>query len=168
MKPLELDLQKIKLEGEVKENQNYRFRSFLKGISESKLDRQVHQLYEDVSGRIDCTACGNCCTAMYPSVSRKDIKFMAQWENESEKTFIEKFTKEDTSEKLRFLNQTPCRYFSDCKCTIYENRPKDCRSFPHLHKSLFVSRLYSVIENYSICPIVYNVFEELKRIYRFR
>jgi len=168
MKPLELDLLKINLEGEKKERENLRFRSFLKGVSGNKLDRHIHQLYKEVSDMIDCTACGNCCTTMYPSVSRKDIRFLAELENESEETFIEKFTPEDESERLRFLNQTPCRYLSDRKCTIYENRPKDCSSFPHLHKSSFVSRLWGVIDNYSICPIVYNVFEELKRIYRFR
>ncbi len=168
MKPLELDIQKIKLESERKNDENFRFRSFLKGVSGKKLDKQVHELYEDISGRIDCTACGNCCTSMYPSVSSKEIRILANIENESEESFTEKFIEYDKTEGLQFLKGKPCRYLSDCKCTIYENRPEDCRSFPYLHKSKFASRLWGVIDNCAVCPIVYNVYEELKRIYRFR
>lgn len=168
MKPLELDIQKIKLESERRRDENFRFRAFLKGVNGNKLDRHVHELYEDISGRIDCTACGNCCTSMYPSLSSKEIKVLANIENESEESFTEKCIEYDKTEGLRFLKGRPCRYLSDCKCTIYENRPGDCRSFPYLHKSQFASRLWGVIDNCAVCPIVYNVYEELKRIYRFR
>jgi hypothetical protein len=44
-----------------------------------------------------------------------------------------------------------------------EARPNDCRLFPHLHKKGFVFRLIQVVENCSICPIVFNVFERLKQ-----
>lgn len=168
MKPLELNLQKIKLEGEKKENENYRFRIYLKGVNGQKLDRNVHSLYEDISGRIDCTKCGNCCSTLKPSVSKKEIALLAKIENESVKSFTDKFTEKIEFESERYLKDNPCRYLSDCKCTIYESRPKECRSYPHLHKPGFVFRLLNVINNYSICPIVYNVYEELKMIYRFR
>ena len=36
------------------------------------------------------------------------------------------------------------------------------RSFPHLDKEEFVTRLWAVVDNYSICPIVFNVYEILK------
>jgi Fe-S-cluster containining protein len=48
------------------------------------------------------------------------------------------------------------------QCRVYEHRPKACRSYPHLHKKDFVSRLVGVLWNYSICPMVFNVFERLK------
>ncbi len=34
------------------------------------------------------------------------------------------------------------------------------------HKEEFASRLIGVINNYSICPIVFNVYEALKNKYR--
>ncbi|MBK6507165.1 MAG: hypothetical protein IPG02_16275 [Ignavibacteria bacterium] len=37
MKPLELDIQKIKLESERKNDENFRFRPFLKGVNEKSL-----------------------------------------------------------------------------------------------------------------------------------
>jgi Fe-S-cluster containining protein len=48
------------------------------------------------------------------------------------------------------------------RCTVYEFRPEDCRSFPHLHKDEFVFRLIQAVQNCSICPIVFHVFERLK------
>jgi hypothetical protein len=38
----------------------------------------------------------------------------------------------------------------------------DCRSYPHLHKKDFAHRVIKVIDNCSICPIAFNVFERLK------
>ena len=50
---------------------------------------------------------------------------------------------------------------------VYAHRPKDCHSYPHLHKKEFVFRLWGVVENCSICPIVFNVYEQLKDELRY-
>ena len=74
--------------------------------------------------------------------------------------------------KKQFLTKTdegdctfrmlPCPFLENNICSQYKYRPKDCRSYPHLHKEDFVFRLIGVIDNYSICPIVFNVYELLK------
>ena len=60
---VETDLKKIKETAEQKEDENWEFRSFLKGydIEVEELDSIVHRLYEGVYREMDCTACGNCC-----------------------------------------------------------------------------------------------------------
>jgi hypothetical protein len=60
---VETDLKRIKEAAEKKENENWEFRSFLKGydIKVQELDSIVHGLFKEVSREIDCTACGNCC-----------------------------------------------------------------------------------------------------------
>jgi Fe-S-cluster containining protein len=60
------------------------------------------------------------------------------------------------------LKGKPCKFLRNKKCTIYSSRPFDCRSYPHLHKKDFTFRLFAVLNNYSVCPIVFNVYEELK------
>jgi uncharacterized protein len=56
----------------------------------------------------------------------------------------------------------PCPMLDGKLCSIYDNRPEVCRSFPHLEKPLFTSRLMGVIDNVAICPIAFNAYEELK------
>jgi Fe-S-cluster containining protein len=48
-------------------------------------------------------------------------------------------------------------------CRVYNDRPGDCRSYPHLHKRDFVFRVNQAFSNCFVCPIVFNVYEELKR-----
>ena len=60
------------------------------------------------------------------------------------------------------FREMPCPLLSGNLCTVYEHRPNDCRSFPHLDQDEFVFRLTQAVQNCSICPIVFNVFERLK------
>ncbi|MFO8019271.1 MAG: hypothetical protein R6U96_11590 [Promethearchaeia archaeon] len=61
------------------------------------------------------------------------------------------------------FKERPCPFLKDNRCQIHEVCPKECRAYPYLHKSGFTCRLLGVVENYSICPIVFNVYEALKR-----
>jgi uncharacterized protein len=165
---LELNLEKIKLLVEQNEEQNWRFRSFLKFEDDRKIDRIVHRLYQKISQDIDCTQCGNCCRELNPLLTKKEIKLLANFIDISEDKFVEHYTELDATENKLGLKETPCSFLKDHKCTVYECRPSDCRSFPHLHKREFTTRLINVLQSYSICPIVFNVYEHLKNEMRFR
>jgi hypothetical protein len=60
---IETDIKKIKKISKKKEDENWEFRSFLKGYDTDveELDSIVQRLYYQVSAEIDCTACANCC-----------------------------------------------------------------------------------------------------------
>ena len=47
-------------------------------------------------------------------------------------------------------------------CSVYAGRPNDCRSYPHLHYPAFLGLSVATIENYRVCPIVFNVYERMK------
>ncbi len=157
---IELDLEKIKKLGELHENENLKFRTFLKQNSDNKVDRIVHGLNREVSALIDCTTCGNCCKNLKPSITHEDLDRLANRLSITPQQIENDYTELD--EGVLYFSHLPCSFLNDNKCTIYNDRPEDCRSFPHLHKEYFTSRLWGVIDNYSICPIVFNVFEELK------
>jgi len=165
---LELDLEKIKRFAEPNEEKNWRFRAFLKFDDDRKIDRIVHGLYQKISEEIDCTQCGNCCRELRPLLSKKEVKLLANFINMPEDKFREHYTEFNHDENKLRLKATPCPFLNDKKCTVYECRPADCRSFPHLHKRDFTTRLINVLQNYSICPIVFNVYEQLKSEMRFR
>jgi Fe-S-cluster containining protein len=165
---LELDLNIIKQKSISREKENYKFRAFLKECDDNKIDKIVHAIYDKVIGEIDCTQCGNCCKHMNPSLTMKEIRVLSKIDNITTKAYIENHTEINSFENTHFLKQKPCKYLNDKICTIYESRPNDCKSFPHIHKSSFSSRTLSMIEYYGICPIVFNVMEQLKGEFRFR
>lgn len=165
---LELDIEKMERISQQKENENYRFRSFLKGQDDEKIDRIVSRLHKDISGLIDCTTCGNCCMKLKPGVTDSEIKRLSVIDSVSPEDFRANFIEQDDFEEALYLKEAPCKYLSDKKCRIYADRPAECKSYPHTHLSDFNSRTLGVIENTAICPIVFNLFEQLKREFGFR
>lgn len=147
-----------------REDENWRFRSFLKasGLKIEAVDSVVLRHFEDVSSRIDCRACGNCCRAILPVLSESDVERLASGLGISETELIDRFLVAKEGEGTWTFNSRPCPLLSGKFCTAYESRPDDCRSFPHLHKDEFVFRTMQVVVNCLICPIVFNVFERLK------
>jgi Fe-S-cluster containining protein len=168
MTPLEIDIKIISRVSKIKENENFRFRSFLKGQDGEKVDRIAHRLNAEVESLIDCTSCGNCCENLRPCVNDLEIDALAKIDHVLRKYFIENFTEKDDFENIRYLKNIPCKYLNKKKCSVYVDRPEDCRSYPHIQKGSFNSRTLRIIGNYGICPIVFNVWERLKTEFKFR
>jgi Fe-S-cluster containining protein len=97
----------------------------------------------------------------------KDIKALAQLTGHTSHDFKIEFIEKDEDGDMHF-KYLPCPFLRDKKCNVYDSRPDDYKSYPHLHKKDFLSRLLGVIDNYLNCPIVFNVFEELKLKFHFR
>jgi len=165
---IESDIKIIEQLSRQREEANWAFRSFLKGsgLSGAKIDSRVHDIYQEVSSQIDCTQCGNCCKVITPNLSATDIKRLACLFGSTTAEFQSRFLMKNEREEGYVFKGQPCPFLTNNCCTVYENRPRDCRSYPHLHKKEFVSRLYQVVSNCSICPIVFNVFEQLKQAIR--
>jgi Fe-S-cluster containining protein len=158
---METDINKIKKLAKGKEDENWRFRTFLKAYDIKNLDSIFHKLFKQISEEIDCTTCGNCCKEIKPSVKKIDIEKLSKSLNITTDKFITNYVEKDEDGE-NVLKQIPCPFLSENKCTQYGSRPVDCASYPHLHKKDFVFRLVGVVNNYSICPIVFNVYEALK------
>jgi Fe-S-cluster containining protein len=64
------------------------------------------------------------------------------------------------------LYLTPCPFLTEKGGSIYDIRPRECRTYPHTNKTEFTSRLIVMVHNCEICPVVFEIFERLKDIYR--
>jgi len=161
-----IDLKKIEQLGKKRESENFEFRSFLKGQDSEKIDRIVHERNKYYSSKIDCTECGNCCIALQALINKNDLEKLALGLAISDSELKEKYTEVDENGDLYFKHK-PCSFLRDKKCEIYNFRPADCESYPHLDKEHFIARLFGILDNYSICPIVFNVYEDLKTELKF-
>lgn len=159
------DLQRIRLETEQKENENWAFCSWLKYKEPDGLDEIVFALSRKCSSQINCQDCANCYSTLKIEVSDVDLEPMA----EHQKISIEKFKTRHTEvdEEGDQVLCSPCPMLKGRSCSIYSSRPDTCRPYPHLEKPEFLHRLIGVIGNLSVCPIAFAVFEELKEILRW-
>ena len=161
---IQTDLSKIKYYAQKYERQNWKFRSYLKFMDQTdvELDSLVVDISDAIINQINCKTCANCCKEKSPIVLEKEILSISDRLKISKEEFINKYL-ENTEESNDFMiSKRPCPFLKNNECEIYDIRPEDCRSYPHLHKEGFRTRLIGVIENYSICPIVFNTYNQLK------
>ena len=164
--PLITDIPLIRRYARHNEAEDWRFRTFMKGrlnLSNDKLDAIVEEITDDVWSKIDCTTCGNCCKTLQIVVDKDDIKRLAPKLGLTPAKFEAEYVTANEFRDMCFKS-SPCRFLGDDnRCTVYEHRPKACRDFPYLRDRNFRSRSMMMIEKTAICPIVFNVFQRIKR-----
>lgn len=145
---------------------NWNFRAYLQQeVAPKDIDRAAQEICRDVSNKIDCTACGNCCREIYPHFRPADVTRLASGLGQSELELSK--TMRDEGENTKVFCASPCPMLKQKKCTVYDYRPDDCREYPHLHKPDFLGGSIGTIENYGTCPIVFNVYGQLKRVFHY-
>ena len=152
---IEMDLSRIQHLSQEHDDENWEFRSWLKQNAPDNIDGIVQALSQKYFALIDCTQCANCCRSLQTECKQSELHTIAKTLGQS----ITEFEKQFMSEGM--VNP-PCPMLDGKLCSIYENRPEVCRSFPHLEKPHFTSRLMGVVDNVAICPIAFNAYEELK------
>lgn len=150
-----------------KEDENWKFRSFLKffdELSDDELDELVSKLAGKYEAEIECTSCGRCCKNLKPTLSEGDQQRLADSLGITVDQLKDKYLVYDNDEYEPGwqIKAAPCPFLKDNKCTVYESRPDDCRGYPYLHEADFSSRTIGMIERTFTCPIVFDVIEELK------
>lgn len=161
--PIDLDFIATESTDRVLENEH--FRRFLGGYI-GNLDAIVQELNLQISAKVDCTACGNCCRSLMINVTRQEANQLADRLGCSFTALKETHLEESMGGQL-IINTIPCHFLKDNKCTVYEDRFAECREFPGLHRNGFRDRIFSTLMHYGRCPIVYHLIEELKGITNF-
>lgn len=91
------------------------------------------QIFERKKELFECAKCGTCCSVPgYVFLNIKEAQIIAKLLNISYETFFEKHMRKEGHQHVL---QTPyaggCTFWKDKKCTIYEARPSQCRTFPY-------------------------------------
>jgi Fe-S-cluster containining protein len=84
--------------------------------------------------RFKCTGCGGCCTGSpgYVFLSQTDLERLAEHKQMTPEAFAKKYTRlvDDQYALLDHPGNYDCVFLKDKKCTVYEARPTQCRTFP--------------------------------------
>ncbi len=84
--------------------------------------------------RFKCTGCGKCCTGSpgYVYLSLEDLKRLSAHFHLTEEDFLKKYARQidDQYALLDRPGTYDCIFLRDNKCTVYDARPTQCRTFP--------------------------------------
>jgi Fe-S-cluster containining protein len=165
------DLVQIKRLGEKKQEENERFRRYLKRHNFPEL--KFRRVAERIESEIDCRACANCCRVAETDVTERDIARLARYLGMTPRQLVEQYTTTSAFEQKEPIlrrRENGCIFLEGNDCTIYEARPDTCRDFPHLMRGAgsFESRMWQMVDRATYCPIVYNSLEEFKDMGKFQ
>lgn len=144
-------------------NANKKLVKKLKVKKPKQLDGVIHDLDEEAFNTIDCLLCANCCRSLGPHILTKDIERLSKYLRIKPKDFIETYLQIDEDNDYVF-KEMPCPFLgADNYCSVYEQRPKACREYPHTTENKMVKHLNLMQMNCSTCPAVYYILEGLKK-----
>lgn len=157
-----MDLLKFKADTEKQSKENKKFLQSLKRKDARELDEQFHSLHEEVFEEIDCLTCANCCKTTSPIFYQTDIERASKALRMKPGQFVEKYLRVD-EDKDYVLKSSPCPFLdAENYCSIYEDRPKACREYPHTNRKKMIQILDLTYRNTLVCPAVLSMIERMK------
>ena len=105
--------------------------------------------------QFECTQCGDCCTGGpgYVWVTTPEIEALASQLGEDPAVFEAKYVRKvGVRRSLREYSNGDCVFFDNQKrcCTVYEARPKQCRTWPFWDSNLKSPDAWR--ETCAVCP----------------
>lgn len=156
-------LEKLKTKADSDYKSTKKILTRLGKIKPQKLDEIMQTLHEQEFEKIDCLECANCCKSISPAMNDTDVRRMASGMKMKESDFIKTYLLIDTDGDYVYKS-SPCPFLKeDNKCEIYPSRPKACREYPHTDRKRFYQILDLTAKNSKICPVVFNIVENLKK-----
>jgi uncharacterized protein len=144
--------------------ENKKFLTSLRKKDSRKLDDVFHALHNEVFGEIDCLTCANCCKTTSPIFYPIDIERLAKALRMKPGEFTEKYLMIDEDNDY-VLKASPCPFLQgDNHCSVYDDRPKACREYPHTNRKKMVQIVDLTHKNTLVCPAVLEMVERLKKI----
>ena len=159
-----MDLDCFKNISKNKSAENKKFLHSLKKKDPRTVDDIFHVVHDEVFEEINCLACANCCKTTSPIFYQIDIERVARAVKMKPGDFIEKYLRID-EDKDYVLKSSPCPFLdSENYCSVYEDRPKACREYPHTNRKKMVQIMELTHKNTLVCPAVFEMVERLKKL----
>ena len=161
---------KLVFEAKKKENENLRFRTFLKcNADEEELDRQFSELHAELFEKYDCSRCRNCCKSYHAELMSHEVQKATDYLEMDEKDFIQTYLSKNEVEDKYESQNAPCDFLQkNGNCILGECRPDSCKKYPYTNQPERMHSLLGVLNIITVCPVAYEIWERLKVIYKFR
>lgn len=156
--------EQFKIQSKNKEQENNKFLGRLKKKDPRKVDEIFHAVHHAVFEETDCLECANCCKTTSPIFYQNDIERLARSLRMRPGDFIEKYLRID-DDRDYVLKSSPCPFLDgENYCSVYAERPKACREYPHTDRKKIVQITELTLKNTLVCPAVFEMLERLKNV----
>jgi Fe-S-cluster containining protein len=147
-----------------KAGENKKFLQSLKKKDARQVDSAFHQTHKKVFEELDCLTCANCCKTTSPIFYQNDIERVGKALRMKPGDFIDAYLRVDEDDDY-VLKSAPCPFLgADNHCSVYEDRPKACREYPHTDRKKMVQIMDLTYKNTLVCPAVFEIVERLKNL----
>ena len=131
-------------------------------VTPKELNEHFHRLHQEEFSKINCLECARCCSDLGPLLYQSDIDRLAKSIKMPASDFYRKYIEMDEDGDYVF-NSKSCPFLnSDKSCSVYENRPKACREYPHTDYNKMQQILDKTLKNAEYCPAIHNILITLK------
>ena len=138
------------------------FRRLLEKGPKNKILNALPQLHEEAFEKIDCLSCAACCKNYSPRFKQPDIKRIVKHLRIKEGELVARYLRLDEDNDY-VLRAEPCPFLgNDNRCSIYDERPSDCRRFPYTDEDVVLKRIPLTLKNSTFCPITFYVLDKLE------
>lgn len=135
-----------------------------KARKDKRIDHKINNLHDEVFAEVDCLKCANCCKTTGPLLTSSDIGRLSKRLKIAEKDFFNQYLRTDEDGDFVFQSM-PCPFLgNDNYCSVYEDRPKACREFPHTDHKGQMDIMHLTRKNARICPAVSQIFQQLAKM----
>jgi len=156
--------EQFKVQSRNKEQENKKFLARLRKKDSRKVDAAFHSLHQQVFSEVDCLKCANCCKTTSPIFYQNDIERVAKSLRMKPGDFVETYLKID-DDRDYVLKSSPCPFLdAENYCTVYDDRPRACREYPHTDRKKMVQITDLTLKNTMVCPAVLEIVERLKNV----
>jgi uncharacterized protein len=146
-----------------KENQKSYKRLLEKG-DKNKMLQALPDLHDEAFSKIDCLQCARCCKNHSPRFKQPDIKRIAKSLRIKEGDLVASHLVLDKDGDY-VMRTLPCAFLNvDHTCSIYDDRPSDCRRYPYTEEDVLLKRVALTLKNATVCPATFYVLEKLKLV----
>ncbi len=161
-----MDLKAFKQEAQSHKKRTKQTLASLSLLKKDETDFHFHEEHDRVFEEIDCLKCANCCKTTGPLFLNKDIDRLANHLKMKSSKFVTTYLRIDEDGDY-VLKSTPCPFLGeDNYCSVYENRPKACREYPHTDRRNMQEIADLTYENTLMCPAAYAIVTRIgQRLY---
>lgn len=103
------------------------------------------------------------------SIPREDIRKDAEYLRMTEEEFIKRYLDSNSATETYETIHMPCDFLRENReCLLVDCKPYNCVKYSYTDQPERLYNLYSVLEAVEVCPVAFEIYEQLKKEYGFK